>query len=75
MRKPPSWLPWLGPLLAAGVGAAVGEYGLGGGFWTVLIAALIGSTALTIAVAALVFVGVDRLMGGKAPETSGEESA
>src|SRR5688500_5015865 len=29
-----------------------------------LIAALIGSTALTIAVAALVFVGVDRLMGG-----------
>lgn len=33
-----------------------------------LIAALIGSTALTIAVASLVFVGVDRLMGG-APET------
>jgi holin-like protein len=32
-----------------------------------LIAALIGSTALTIAVAALVFVGVDRLMGGTAP--------
>jgi holin-like protein len=31
-----------------------------------LIAALIGSTALTIAVASLVFVGVDRLMGGKA---------
>ena len=30
-----------------------------------LIAALIGSTALTIAVAALVFVGVDRLMGGR----------
>jgi holin-like protein len=29
-----------------------------------LLAALIGSTALTIAVAALVFVGVDRLMGG-----------
>ena len=40
-----------------------------------LIAALIGSTALTIAVAALVFVGVDRLVGGKAPETPGEESA
>ena len=39
---PPSWLPWLGPLLAAGIGAAVGEYGLGGGFWTVLGAALIG---------------------------------
>lgn len=31
-----------------------------------LVAALIGSTALTIAVAALVFVGVDRLMGGTA---------
>jgi putative effector of murein hydrolase LrgA (UPF0299 family) len=31
-----------------------------------LIAALIGSTALTIAIAALVFVGVDRLMGGTA---------
>jgi holin-like protein len=31
-----------------------------------LIAALIGSTALTIAVTALVFVGVDRLMGGTA---------
>ena len=32
----------------------------------VLITALIGSTALTIAVAALVFVGVDRLIGGTA---------
>ena len=41
-----------------------------------LIAALIGSTALTIAVAALVFVGVDRLMAnGKAPETSGRRPA
>mgnify|MGYP006337694507 CR=1 FL=1 len=29
-----------------------------------LIAALIGSTALTIAITALVFVGVDRLLGG-----------
>ena len=42
MPRPPTWLPWLGPLLAAGIGAAVGEYGLGGGFWTVLIAALVG---------------------------------
>lgn len=33
-----------------------------------LIAALIGSTALTIAVTALVFVGVDRLMGNKATQ-------
>ena len=39
---PPAWLPWLGPLLAAGIGAAGGEYGLGGGLWTVLIAALVG---------------------------------
>ena len=31
-----------------------------------LIAALVGSTALTIAVTALVFVGVDRLVGGTA---------
>lgn len=31
-----------------------------------LLTALVGSTALTIVVAALVFVGVDRLMGGKA---------
>jgi holin-like protein len=31
-----------------------------------LIAALIGSTALTIAVAALVFAGIDRLTGGAA---------
>ena len=36
-----------------------------------LLTALIGSTALTIAVAALVFVGVDRLMGGKAEPESG----
>lgn len=35
-------LPWLGPLLAAGVGAGVGRYGLGGDFWSILIAALIG---------------------------------
>jgi hypothetical protein len=45
MPRPPSWLPWLGPVLAAGIGATVGEYGLGGGFWTVLIAALVGGFA------------------------------
>ncbi|GAA0868392.1 hypothetical protein GCM10009116_04970 [Brevundimonas basaltis] len=39
---PPGWLPWLGPLVAAGIGAAVGEYGLDGDFGTVLAAALIG---------------------------------
>jgi len=36
-----------------------------------LLAALIGSTALTIAVVALVFVGVDRLTNGKAEADSG----
>ncbi|HYC67262.1 hypothetical protein [Brevundimonas sp.] len=49
MPRPPTWLPWLGPLLAAGIGAAVGEYGLGGGFWTVLIAALVGGFAPILA--------------------------
>lgn len=39
---PPSWLPWLGPVVAAIVGALVGRYGLGGGFWAVLISALVG---------------------------------
>jgi len=48
---PPAWLPWLGPLLAAGVGAAVGEYGLGGGFWTVLIAALVGGFLPSLGIA------------------------
>ena len=33
-----------------------------------LLTALIGSTALTIAVAAFVFVGVDRLIGNKAAD-------
>lgn len=37
-----------------------------------LITALIGSTALTIAVTALVFVGIDRLMGGTAPDAAGQ---
>ena len=48
-RPPPMWLPWLGPLLAAGIGAAVGQYGLGGGFWTVLAAALVGGFAPIVA--------------------------
>ena len=43
--RPPMWLPWLGPVLAAGAGALAGELWLGGGFWTVLIAALIGGFA------------------------------
>ena len=49
MPRPPTWLPWLGPLLAAGIGAAVGRYGLGGDFWTVLAAALIGGFAPIVA--------------------------
>ena len=49
MRRPPSWLPWLGPWLAAAIGAAVGRYGLGGDFWTVLIAALVGGFAPIVA--------------------------
>lgn len=44
-------LPWLGPLLAAGVGAGVGRFGLGGGFWTVLITALAGGFLPVIGVA------------------------
>ena len=39
--RPPHWLPWLGPLVAAGAGALAGEYCLGGGFWMVLLAALV----------------------------------
>ena len=45
--RPPHWLPWLGPLLAAGAGALAGEYWLGGGFWMVLIAALLCGFAPT----------------------------
>ena len=37
--RPPTWLPWLGPALAAGAGALAGRFWLEGGFWTVLIAA------------------------------------
>ena len=45
--RPPHWLPWLGPLLAAGAGALAGEYWLGGGFWVVLVAALVAALAET----------------------------
>jgi len=38
--RPPHWLPFLGPFLAAAAGALAGRL-LGGGFWTVLIAALV----------------------------------
>jgi 4-hydroxybenzoate polyprenyltransferase len=46
--RPPHWLPWLGPVVAAGVGALAGRYWLGGGFWTVLVAALVAGFAVTI---------------------------
>lgn len=38
--RPPHWLPWLGPVLAAVAGALAGERWLEGGFWMVLFAAL-----------------------------------
>jgi hypothetical protein len=40
-RKPPSWLPFLGPVLAAGAGMLAGEFWLGGGFWMVFSAGMI----------------------------------
>ena len=46
------------------VGAPLALVGHSYGAAVALIAALIGSTALTIAITALVFVGVDRLLGG-----------
>jgi len=49
MPKPPSWLPFLGPILAAGAGALAGKLWLGGGFWPVLLAALICGFAPIIA--------------------------
>jgi len=47
--RPPHWLPWLGPLLAAGAGALAGEVWLGGGFWVVLMAALVCGFAPIVA--------------------------
>ncbi|NBW14435.1 MAG: hypothetical protein EBR82_41195 [Caulobacteraceae bacterium] len=38
--KPPSWLPFLGPVLAAGAGMLAGEFWLGGGFWMVFSAGI-----------------------------------
>ena len=40
-RKPPAWLPFLGPVLAAAAGALAGEFWLGGGFWMVFAAGLV----------------------------------
>ena len=48
MPRPPHWIPFLAPVVAAGVGALVGRYGLDGGFWTVLISALVGGFAVII---------------------------
>ena len=41
MPKPPAWLPFLGPVLAAGAGALAGELWLGGGFWVVFATGLV----------------------------------
>lgn len=35
--KPPSWLPFLGPVVAAVAGALAGVYWLDGSFWTVFV--------------------------------------
>ena len=56
-------------LLAAVVGAAVGEYGLGGGFWTVLIAALVGGFAPIVGYR--VWVWRVRRRGRRAPAGGG----
>jgi predicted lipid-binding transport protein (Tim44 family) len=40
MRKPPSWLPWLGPVMA-GIGAGLAGTLLGADFWGSLFAALV----------------------------------
>ena len=40
MRKPPSWLPWLGPGMA-GIGAGLAGTLLGADFWGSLLAALV----------------------------------
>lgn len=47
--RPPHWMPWLGPVLAAAAGGLAGELWLGGGFWTVLAAGLIGGFTPIIA--------------------------
>ena len=41
MPKPPAWLPFLGPVVAAGAGALAGEVWLGGGFWVVFLIGLV----------------------------------
>lgn len=46
--KPPMWLPYLGPVLAAGVGGGVG-YWLEIGFWPTLAVALICGFAPIVA--------------------------
>ena len=39
--KPPSWLPFLGPVLAAVAGALAGNLWMEGSFWAVLVAGTI----------------------------------
>jgi hypothetical protein len=41
-------MPFLGPLVAAVAGGLAGELWLGGGFWTVLLTALIAGFAVTL---------------------------
>jgi len=41
LPRPPSWIPFLGPVLAAVAGALAGRFWLDGSFWTVLVAGLV----------------------------------
>jgi len=41
LPKPPHWLPFLGPVLAATAGALAGRAWLGGGFWVVFATGIV----------------------------------
>ena len=41
LPKPPHWLPFLGPVLAAAAGALAGRLWLGGGFWAVFATGIV----------------------------------
>lgn len=50
MRKPPPhWLPWLGPILAAGAGGTLSYFWWRADFWSVLGVALVCGFAPIIA--------------------------
>ena len=41
LPRPPHWLPFLGPVLAAAAGALAGRFWLGGSFWAVFLAGIV----------------------------------